>query len=97
MKELHTFNLTCAIQWTCINGAHAAVGHELRDFGLGGCVVAGDKDIEWLTSYLSRKKRACECRVESLDDFRVRQVRLQELGGRGRLMSSSGIWPSRCG
>jgi len=65
------------------------VTHGTGDRCLGRLVVAGDDQCatilraRWLPV---GGERSGVDMVESLDDLRVRQVRLQELGGRGRLI-----------
>lgn len=83
MQKLHRFDLTGAAERTRIYGAHTAVCDELRDFGFGVRIVACDKNVQGLTSHLSRMKRACQRRVERLDDFRSVRNRLRYIFGGG--------------
>ena len=69
VQKLHPFDLAGTAQWTGVNGTHAAILHQLRDLILRVRVVAGDKHVERLTRYLSRKKRAGIGGVEGFDHF----------------------------
>ena len=85
---------------TRIHRVEAELIEQTSDRHLGPWIVPGD-DQRAAILRASRQAIGGQGRgvdmVESLDDFRGRQMCLQELRGRRRLISSSGMWPSRSG